>query len=137
MRINWNLTLFIFCIVAFSCADTKTGSDEKLQEFLGSWSAEWATDPASFPDVQNISSFTMNGKLIFYPDSVEINAYGFEGCIFSNDTLRHALQWKISNDTLSLINASDPYGMSYTIKEISSDMIKLQLMDDISLTLKK
>jgi len=137
MRINWNFIFVILTMMVFSCSDTKTGSDEKLSGFLGTWSAEWATDPASFPDVQNITSFTMNGKFVFYPDSVEINAYGFEGCIFNEDTLKHALQWKVIHDTLSLLNPSDPYGMSYTIKEINEDIIELQLMDDIFLTLKK
>ena len=79
----------------------------------------------------------MDGELIFYPDSVQINAFGFPGCIFSSDTLRHSLKWVISSDTLNLLNEDDVYGMSYTIKSITDETVELQLMDDILLTLSK
>ena len=104
---------------------------------LGKWQAKWETNPASFPEVDDVKSYTMNGEITFYPDSVEINAFGFPGCIFSSDTLSHSLKWVISNDTLSFLNEDDIYGMSYTIKEMNESEVSLQLMEDIFLTLKK
>ena len=121
--------------LTFSC--TTPSKDESRTTLMGSWYAQWVTDPASFPEVTNIESFTMNGKIIFHADSVEINAYGFPGCIFSADTLRHSLKWEVKNDTINFLNEDDIYGMSYTIKELKEDIVRLQLMDDIFLTLKK
>ncbi|MEQ9426348.1 MAG: hypothetical protein RJQ09_18125 [Cyclobacteriaceae bacterium] len=128
----------LISIIALSIVSSCSTSTEPTETILGKWQAEWETDPASFPEVTDMKSFKMNGEITFYPDSVEINAFGFEGCIFSADTLRHALKWEIENDSLlNLINEDDIQGMSYTIKEVSGESIRLQLMDDIFLTLKK
>lgn len=122
-------------MIGYSCTDQQ--KDETRSTLMGKWTALWETDPASFPGVTNIESFKMDGEIIFHADSVQINAFGFPGCIFSADTLRHSLKWKISNDTLNFLNEDDIYGMSYTIKEIQENNVRLQLMDDIFLTLKK
>jgi len=109
---------------------------EKDDSFLGNWEAHWRTLPESFPGMEDMN-FTMSGKLKFSSDSVSITAYGYEGCIFSEDTLEHSLDWKVRNDTLHLLNEADIYGMSYRVVSKSKGKIELQLMDDIFLTLTK
>ncbi len=129
------LFLIIATSLVWSCSNKNSDESESL--LIGTWNAQWITDPASFPGVSDIKSYSMDGEITFYPDSVEISAYGFPGCIFSSDTLRHSLKWVISNDTLSFLNEDDVYGMSYTIKGIKENAVELQLMDDIFLNLKK
>lgn len=115
-----------------------SGGDEKNAHsgVLGSWNAKWSTSPAAFPGVENVE-FEMDGVVDFFSDSVAIAAFGYKGCIFSEDTLQHSLEWRISNDTLHLINKNDVYGMTYKILEMEEAKIELMLMDDIFLTLTK
>lgn len=128
------LSLLMLVFVWASCS---TSSSERPAQWMGEWSAQWETDPASFPDTDGITSYTMPGKITFDANKVNIQAYGFEGCVFSKDTLDHTLSWKVSNDSLILINEENAPGMIYQIKECSDDRIKLQLMEDIFLTLSK
>ena len=103
---------------------------------VGTWKAQWVTDPASYPGVDPSVDFTMDGKFKFDSDGkVTISAYGHKGCIFSSDTLVHSLNWKLKNDTLKLVNENDIHGMTYKVLNLSSDKMKLQLMDDIFLNL--
>lgn len=125
--------VILFVVLIASCS----GGDEKTALWEGEWNATWETDPASFEGVDGISSYTMSGKVNFSGENVTIKAYGFDGCVFSKDTLNHSLQWKVSNDSLILINDEDTPGMVYQINEQSSDKVKLQLMEDIFLTLEK
>lgn len=105
-------------------------------DVLGDWKAQWVTDPASYPDVDPATNFTMNGKFIFEETGkLTIVAYGYPKCIFSSDTLSHSLNWELKNDTLKLINENDIHGMTYQVKELQADKIKLQLMEDIFLFL--
>ncbi len=129
--------LRIIAILFFTSSCISPQSDESESPLLGTWKAQWVTNPASFPGVSDVKSFSMDGEITFYSDSAEINAYGFPGCIFSSDTLRHSLKWVISSDTLSFLNEDDVYGMSYKIKEIKERAVELQLMEDIFLSLKK
>ena len=121
---------FLCLLLVLGCG----GEREKDQTFIGDWQANWRTLPESFPGMENMD-FTMSGKITFSYDSVSITAYGYEGCIFSEDTLIHALEWKVSNDTLHLLNEADIYGMSYKVVSKSDEKIELQLMEDIFLTL--
>lgn len=120
-------------IMISSCSsDTKSKS-----AWLGEWDAKWETDPTSFEGIEGITDFTMNGKITFDEHQVNIKAYGFEGCAFGVDTLDHSLFWKVKGDTLMLINSEDTPGMDYRIEEMTEDKIKLQLLEDIFLTLEK
>ena len=114
-----------------------SGGGEKPSGWEGEWIATWETDPASFEGIEGISDYSMPGMVIFGPEMVNIKAYGFEGCVFSKDTLDHSLRWRVSNDSLILINDEDTPGMVYQIKEKTTDLIRLQLMEDIFLTLEK
>ncbi|MEP4532425.1 MAG: hypothetical protein ABJ004_05015 [Cyclobacteriaceae bacterium] len=129
-------TIFLIALVAaFSCTETK--KNERPAHWAGEWQATWKTDPASFEGIEGITDYTMPGKFIFTGDSLNIKAFGFEGCVFSKDTLDHVLVWKVSGDSLILINDQDTPGMVYSIRESGEKKIGLQLMDDIFLTLEK
>lgn len=129
-------TIFLVALVAvFACTETK--KNERPSHWGGEWRATWKTDPASFEGIEGITDYTMPGKFIFKGDSVNIKAFGFEGCVFSKDTLDHVLVWKVSGDSLILINDEDTPGMVYSIRESGEKKISLQLMDDIFLTLEK
>lgn len=113
------------------------GSGEKTADLDGSWTAKWETDPAAYEGIDGITDYTMSGQFNFKGDRLNIRAYGFEGCVFNRDTLDHELNWTISGDSLILINEDDVPGMIYTIKSQTDKELKLQLMEDIFLTLNR
>lgn len=128
--------LSILCFIVGTMGCSQSGSKENVNDVLGAWKAQWVTNPASYPDVKASTNFTMNGEFVFEESGkLTINAYGYEDCIFSSDTLSHSLNWELKNGELNLINENDIHGMSYQVKEQGSDKIKLQLMDDIFLHL--
>jgi len=133
------MTKVSILLIVFLCwACTQTQESNTTHPLVGEWKAQWKTSPSAFPEVTGIEQFSMNGQLVFDKDGrVEIAAYGFPGCIFSSDTMRHKLQWKISNDTLSLMSENDPYGMPYSIIKLTKGHVELKLMDDIFLTLER
>lgn len=129
-------------LVAISACNSKKDKEGKSSEatidVVGTWEAQWVTDPASYPDVDPSVKFTMNGEFEFKSGGqVTISAFGHKGCIFSSDTLVHSLYWKLRNDTLKLVNENDIHGMTYSVLALSSEEMKLQLMDDIFLNLNK
>ena len=97
----------------------------------------FSTKRATFENIENITSFKMDGRFLFKEDSVIIMAYGYEGCIFGVDTIQHAQSWKISGDTLYLLNEANLQGISYLITSKTDQSIELQLMDDIFIHLNK
>lgn len=122
---------FIFLM---ACAG---GKGEKSADLDGTWTAMWETNP-----VEGFTANTMNGQFIFNGDKLNIKAFGFEGCVFYPDTLDHVLNWKISGDSLILINKSedggeDTPGMIFTVLSQSDNSIKLKLLEDIFLTLNR
>lgn len=128
--------IILSCLLASSFLLSCTNDDKNNLE--GQWNVQWVTDPASYPDVDASMNFTMNGKFTFTKSGkLTIDAYGYEGCIFSNDTLSHSLNWKVKNDTLSTFNNKDQHGITYKITEQSPDKIKLQMVEDIFLHLTK
>lgn len=125
----------IFVSVIWSACDTS--EPERPQEMYGEWSAVWSTLPAAYEGVSGITSFEMDGAFIFTADSVTVIANGFNGCVFGVDTLSHTQLWSVRNDSLFLISAPDGNGITYVMKERSENSIKMQLLDDIFLDLKK
>ncbi|MEQ8240528.1 MAG: hypothetical protein RIA69_15015 [Cyclobacteriaceae bacterium] len=130
------IVVFISVFI-FSCGTSSTEGEKMTNNLEGDWTAKWSTDPTSFGEIEGISDYSMNGKFIFTGQKLNIKAYGFEGCVFSTDTLDHNLMWSVSNDSLELINDDKTPGMVYQIKSMSDDKIELQLLDDIMLTLTK
>jgi len=130
--------LFLVGYVFFIINKPDKERKDKQQMLVGEWKAKWETTAESFPEVDGIKDFTMQGKLIFGDNGrVSIAAFGFPGCIFSADTMQHELNWRITNDTLKLVNDDDPYGMPYNIQKVTDTMVELKLMDDIFLTLSR
>ena len=123
-----------FLTLLISCTSNQT--EERPAEWLGNWKAKWETLPESYPTLEDMELY-MNGNFIFSNDSLIVKANGFDGCIFNSDTLTHTQSWFVSNDTLFLINDPDQPGMIYTVKSKSETKIKLQLMNDIFVTLTK
>jgi len=121
-------------VFLLSCGTSEEPSE--VRSLDREWVAEWRTLPESFPGVENVD-FTMNGKISFSSDSVTIMAYGYEGCIFSEDTLSHTLRWVMKGDSLQLINEDDIQGMTYIVKSMTDEKIDMVMMEDIFLTLSK
>lgn len=99
---------------------------------MGVWNARWETDPGG---IEGFTTFTMPGVISFDEDKVHIQMYGSEGCIFTSDTLDNSLFWEISSDSLVLTNDENSRGIVYLIREAGPDRIKLQLLEDIFITL--
>ena len=110
----------------------------KEQEILGEWNACWETDfDESMPELTS-SNLKMDGIINFMPDGkVEISAFGYKGCIFSDDTLKNVLNWKLEDSILRFIDSGDEHGLPYTISKFTTNELQLTLLEDISLTLSK
>jgi len=136
------IALATIIVVVSGCTSKKSQKEDvkstQAQDIIGKWQAQWVTDPGSYPDVDPSVNFTMDGKFEFdAKGKVTISAFGYKGCIFSSDTLVHSLNWELKNDTLQLINENDIHGMTYSVLNLSTETMKLQLMDDIFLNLNK
>lgn len=129
-----NLLKYSAVLVALGltfCAENE--SREKAMH--GKWKADWKTSKEAFPDVDDDVALTMEGWVEFTNDEVTITAYGYPGCIFSSDTLRHSQKWALRNDTLELLNEGDLHGITYLVREATDEHIQLVLMGDIFLNL--
>ncbi|MEQ9230438.1 MAG: hypothetical protein RIF46_07120 [Cyclobacteriaceae bacterium] len=124
---------FLFVVLVFACQPT----DSTTEAWQGEWTARWKTDPAGYGALAAEMSFEMNGKFTFDGDQATISAYGYEGCIFNVDTLEHTLIWTLRSDTLELQNQPGEPGIQYKVLEQSEKQIRLQLVDDIFITLTK
>lgn len=127
------LAFLIIVVGMMSCSGS---GSERPASWIGEWKATWSTPPDAYPGMGGMT-FEMNGSFVFDSDSLTVAANGFDGCIFHADTLVHTQGWHVSNDTLFLVNEPGSLGMTYTIKAKSDDQIKLQLLDDIFVTLEK
>ena len=126
--------LSVFALVVGGCGTEKS----REQEIVGEWSAHWETKfDESMPTLSE-ENLTMNGVINFKPDGkVDISAYGYEGCIFSDDTIKNTLNWKIDDSVFRFIDSGDDHGLPYTITKFSNKELELTLLEDISLTLQR
>ncbi len=128
-------TLFVAVIVVlnFVQCSTKKSREEIL---IGEWNAQWITElEDSLMDISE-DGLTMNGKITFMSDGkAEISAYGFKGCIFSDDTLTSVISWKLDENTLRFIDEGDDQGLPYNIKKLTEEELDLTLLEDIQLKL--
>ncbi|HBH25234.1 MAG TPA: hypothetical protein DDY13_17675 [Cytophagales bacterium] len=112
-------------------------SKDKSQQIIGKWDVTWearGNDFESFEPEQRV----MNGKMRFKKNGiVEITAFGFEGCVFSADTLINEIHYDITENTLSFQEEPGKGGLDYHIAEFSKKKIELNLLEDIFLTLEK
>lgn len=119
------------CLSSFQTVPVKSAS------LKGTWNAEWEmmTSPSAPGKPE---SHRMNGFMQFKDNgSVSITIYGYQGCIFSSDTIHNELNYKIEDDSLTIYNGEDQFQLSYLIESFSTDEIQLQLMEDIGVTLRK
>lgn len=135
----------VFCTVILSfliaCGSSKkeeknkTAAIPKEEIILGSWNAQWtkANPEEGFTGNQ----LKMDGKMVFNEDGVKITVYGFDGCIFFADTVVSNLKWKIEDSVIRFIDLSDDQGLPYNIESITNQEVKLSLMEDIYITLKR
>lgn len=130
--------LLIILLSAFvACSSpNEENSVNRPSEWYGDWQAEWETPQESYPEVQDME-FYMTGLFAFTRDSLTKTVNGYPGCIFAIDTLSHTQSWYVSSDTLYLMNGPNSPGMTYRVASKSADRIKLQLMEDIFVTLSK
>ena len=120
--------------LVMNCSEKK--SENKA--ILGEWNAEWETNGKDLPKTADERNLHMDGKIHFYDDgTVEISAFGYHGCIFSSDTLRNKLHWKLHDNTLRFVDNGDGQGLPYNISKLTDNEMKLTLMNDIYLTLKR
>ena len=127
----------LLLLVLGACTSETSEEINRPDSWMGEWNAEWETPPESYPDLVDME-FYMEGKFIFTKDSLTVINNGYPGCIFAVDTLKHTQSWKIANDTalVSYNDISTP-GMTYVVRSVSEDRIRLQLMNDIFVTLTK
>jgi hypothetical protein len=129
--------LVILSVSVFACSSpSNEKSANRPSEWYGNWKAEWETPPESYPEVEDME-FYMDGSFVFTADSLTVTANGYPDCIFNVDTLSHTQSWYVSNDTLFLVNDPESPGMTYRVASKSEDRIRLQLMEDIFVTLSK
>jgi hypothetical protein len=121
-------------ISLFGC----NSNQKKEDQILGEWKAHWETKAdESFSELK-AENLQMEGLINFSPDGkVEIAAFGYKGCIFSDDTLRNVLNWKIDDSVIRFIDNGDDHGLPYTINKFTSDEMQLTLLEDINLTLRR
>ncbi|MCG8308305.1 MAG: hypothetical protein MI975_13010 [Cytophagales bacterium] len=134
-NIFFRLGLFIIPVVFFLGQGCKS-QKSKEEVILGTWKAHWETKAdENLPGIDG-ESLKMNGEIQFMKDGkVEISAFGFDGCIFSDDTLNNILNWKLDDTILRFIDKADDHGLPYSINEFSADRLHLTLLEDINLTL--
>jgi hypothetical protein len=124
--------------VALSLIVGCNSNQKKEDQILGEWNAHWETKAdESFSELK-AENLQMDGFIKFTPDGkVEIAAFGYDGCIFSDDTLRNVLNWKIDDSVIRFIDHGDDHGLPYTINKFSRNEMQLTLLEDINLTLKR
>lgn len=113
------------------------GQSDENPNLEGRWEAQWKTLPESFQGIGDITSFEMDGAFIFQGDSLTVIANGFPGCVFGIDTIQHTQLWKVSNDSLHLINENNVQGISYKLESVNDNRVEMKLMEDIFLTLER
>jgi len=107
-------------------------SKEKLVE--GEWNALWSSSNSyeGFGEKE----LQMPGKFVFKGDgTVEIIGYGFDGCLFSNDTITSKVNYKFTNTSLMLIEGKNENGLEYEINNWADQQIELSLLNDIKVEL--
>ena len=123
-------------VLTFNQCAPENESEENY--FTGTWEAQWYLVDEDMHGMFSESEITMNGQVVIDRDhTVEIIAYGFDGCVFASDTATNTLHLEFQDSVLNLTNKEKEVVFSYSIKEKLPDKLTLQLMDDILLTLSR
>lgn len=129
------ISVIAFIYLTYTACETNR---QQNHELIGEWKACWETKAdESFSELKT-ENLRMDGIITFSPDGkVEITAFGYEGCIFSDDTLRNVLNWKLDDTVLRFIDQQDEYGLPYTIQKFTNNEMQLTLLEDINLILRR
>lgn len=131
---TFTVSSFLIALLMTSCS----GNKGKEATIIGEWQALWQTSVDENMKGMTDQNLQMNGLITFMEDGkVEISAYGYDGCIFYEDTLMNTLTWKINESELRFIDQGDDQGLPYTINKFSADELHLTLLEDINLTLSR
>lgn len=121
-------------------SEYNTDSDEDLyndEVLIGKWDVKWEMTGEEVVDFP-AESRKMSGKMKFMSTGeVEVITYGYKGCLFMQDTSTNVMNWKLENQVLRFMDKEDIHGIPYTIEQIDRREIKLSIMENIYLTLKK
>lgn len=129
------LSLASISIILFLINGCDSNKSKEL-EIIGEWKAYWETTADETTPELNGDNLKMDGLVKFMDNGkVEICAFGYEGCIFSDDTLKNTLNWKLEDKILRFIDNGDEHGLPYTINKFTSQELHLTLLEDINLTL--
>lgn len=129
------LSLLLISIVLFLINGCDSNKSKEL-EIIGEWKAYWETTADETMPELNGDNLKMTGVVKFMDNGkVEICAFGYKGCIFSDDTLKNTLNWILDDTVLRFIDSGDDYGLAYTINKFNSQELHLTLLEDIKLTL--
>jgi len=124
-RIDFLWALVIFS--TFSCSVVETGSDLIL---LGSWDATWQIEDST-------SNETLTGDFVFRNDgSLTVTAYGSSGNLLASDTLSNTSNYRIEAGKILFVGTENEI-LSYEILYQNSQLIELELLEDIRITLKR
>jgi hypothetical protein len=138
MKDNFLSKVILFFVVVLVTIYGCNSNKSKQQEIVGEWKAYWKTSPDDQLSEINEENLKMNGVINFMEDGkVEISAFGYEGCIFSSDTLKNILSWKMDDSVLRFMDSGDEQGLPYTINKFTSNEVQLTLLQDITLTLQR
>lgn len=124
--------------ILFFTLDACEFKKSKEEIIVGEWNAHWETLPdESLPGIDG-NDLKMNGAINFRDNGiVEISAFGFQGCIFSDDTMNNTLNWELGDSVLRFIDEGDEHGLPYRISKFGKNEIRLVLLEDINLTLNR
>lgn len=133
---------FTFSILTglITCIFTLPAIAQNTQDILiGKWQAEWEM-AGNAPEIEVTGGKDqyMLGKMEFLEGGeVKIDAFGYPGCLFSNDTINNQLNWVLLKDTIRLYSKDQQFSLEYAIQNMEETFIKLNLMGDIFITLRR
>ena len=133
--LSLTISLMLILLITLGGCGLNQGKNESI---VGKWEAHWETLPdESLPGLDG-KDLQMNGVMIFNENGEEeISAFGFDGCIFSDDTMTNKLNYEVGDSVLRFIDAGDDHGLPYKIGKFSKNEIQLVLLEDINLTLSR
>jgi hypothetical protein len=133
MRLIFSVFILLGILHLFQCTSDKDSTSSYID---GAWKAEWFLSDKDMQKMFSSTEITMNGRMVFdQNNTVEITAFGFDGCVFASDTAKNNLKYDFQDSLLNLINGEKEVVFSYRVKEKLPDKLALVLMDDILLTL--
>ena len=125
----------VLVLIFNQCAPER---ESEANYFTGIWDAKWYLIDKDMHGMFSESEITMDGQVVVDKDrTMEIIAYGFEGCVFASDTASNILHFEFQDSVLNLTNKEKEVVFSYRVKEKLPDKLTLLLMDDIQLTLSR